>query len=36
MVTYKGQCFVTDNKGMQIIQAFNAIQPAKGDNNEFI
>ena len=32
----KGKCFITDNKGMQIIQAFNAIQPAKGNNNEFI
>jgi hypothetical protein len=32
----KGKCFITDNKGMQIIQAINAIQPAKGNNNEFI
>jgi hypothetical protein len=32
----KGKCFITDNKGMQIIQAFNTIQPAKGNNNEFI
>jgi hypothetical protein len=32
----KGECFIIDNKGMQIIQAFNVIQPAKGNNNEFI
>ena len=32
----KGKCFITDNKGMQIIQAFNVIQPAKGNKNEFI
>jgi hypothetical protein len=32
----KGKCFITGNKGMQIIQAFNVIQPTKGNNNEFI
>ena len=32
----KGKCFITDNKGMQIKQTFNVIQPAKGNNNEFI
>ena len=32
----KGKCFITDNKGMQIKQTFNVIQPAKGKNNEFI
>jgi hypothetical protein len=32
----KGKCFVTDNKGIQIIQALYVVQPVKENNNEFI